>query len=285
MATNEGWIKVHRTILEHWIFDNADHSRAWMLLILHANWEPKRRMFNGKIITVQPGELLGSIAYFADITRLSHKQWRHLQELLIAEQMITVESTWRGAKLTICNYTTYQESGQAKGEQRASKGQAKGNTIRREEVKNTLLRNVDMSLSEADSDSEQPTKPKRTVFVAPDYEACRQYAIQRKWRAGEAQRFYDYQQATGWKVGNKPMKDWQAAMRTWERNLPPSWDKVQEYFQTILSGKQTQDEANITAYQFYTHYDGRGWTTGTGQRITNFEALAMKWIQNNGGNQ
>jgi hypothetical protein len=30
--------------------------------------------------------------------------------------------------------------------------------------------------------------------------------------------FIDYYDSVGWMVGRKPMKDWQAAVRTWERN-------------------------------------------------------------------
>lgn len=29
--------------------------------------------------------------------------------------------------------------------------------------------------------------------------------------------FVDYYDSVGWMVGRKPMKDWQAAVRTWER--------------------------------------------------------------------
>jgi hypothetical protein len=31
----------------------------------------------------------------------------------------------------------------------------------------------------------------------------------------DPQRFYDYYQSKGWKVGTTPMKDWRAAARTW----------------------------------------------------------------------
>lgn len=34
----------------------------------------------------------------------------------------------------------------------------------------------------------------------------------------EAQRFWDYYQSNGWKVGRNPMKDWKAAVRNWQRN-------------------------------------------------------------------
>lgn len=38
--------------------------------------------------------------------------------------------------------------------------------------------------------------------------------------AQEAEKFYDYNLSVGWIVGKKrtPMKDWQAAARTWNRN-------------------------------------------------------------------
>ena len=34
----------------------------------------------------------------------------------------------------------------------------------------------------------------------------------------DAQRFIDYYNSNGWKVGRNKMKDWKAAVRTWERN-------------------------------------------------------------------
>lgn len=35
-----------------------------------------------------------------------------------------------------------------------------------------------------------------------------------------AEHFFDYYESVGWRVGNKPMKSWQAAVRTWERRTP-----------------------------------------------------------------
>lgn len=33
----------------------------------------------------------------------------------------------------------------------------------------------------------------------------------------DAERFVDFYASKGWKVGNQPMKDWKACVRTWER--------------------------------------------------------------------
>jgi hypothetical protein len=34
----------------------------------------------------------------------------------------------------------------------------------------------------------------------------------------DPERWYDYYTANGWRVGRNAMKDWRAAVRTWERN-------------------------------------------------------------------
>ena len=63
-------------------------------------------------------------------------------------------------------------------------------------------------------DSEQ----KRTRFVPPTLEEVKDYCSERKNNV-DAERFYDYYSANGWVQGkNKPIKDWKACVRTWEKN-------------------------------------------------------------------
>ena len=38
-----------------------------------------------------------------------------------------------------------------------------------------------------------------------------------KGYAVDPDRFVDYYTSNGWKVGKNPMKDWKAAVRTWEK--------------------------------------------------------------------
>lgn len=60
-------------------------------------------------------------------------------------------------------------------------------------------------------------KPKRKRFVPPTLEEVRVYCIERNNNV-DAERFIDYYTANGWQVGKNKMKDWKAAVRTWERN-------------------------------------------------------------------
>ena len=55
-----------------------------------------------------------------------------------------------------------------------------------------------------------------TAFSPPSVDDVRAYCQERNNRV-EAQRFVDFYSSKGWKVGNQPMKDWKAAVRTWEQ--------------------------------------------------------------------
>ena len=76
-------------------------------------------------------------------------------------------------------------------------------------------------------------------FFPPTLEEVKAYCLERKNNV-EAERFYDYYSANGWVQGKgKPIKDWKACVRTWERgnNFAPTkktkesisqhWEKVE----------------------------------------------------------
>ena len=63
-------------------------------------------------------------------------------------------------------------------------------------------------------------KKAATAFHAPTVEEVKAYCLERKNKV-DAVRFVDYYTANGWKVGKNPMKDWRAAVRTWEREARP----------------------------------------------------------------
>lgn len=59
-------------------------------------------------------------------------------------------------------------------------------------------------------------------FTRPTLEEIKQYCTERN-NDVSAERFLDYYQSNGWKVGRNSMKDWKATIRTWEKNeLPKS---------------------------------------------------------------
>ncbi len=60
-------------------------------------------------------------------------------------------------------------------------------------------------------------KPPRTRFTPPSIDEVKAYC-QERGNGVDAERFIDYYNANGWRVGKNAMKDWKAAVRTWEKN-------------------------------------------------------------------
>lgn len=62
-------------------------------------------------------------------------------------------------------------------------------------------------------------------FKKPTLEDIKNYCIERNNNV-DPQRFYDYYESNGWKVGKNSMKDWKAAVRTWERSNSTQQNKA-----------------------------------------------------------
>ena len=63
--------------------------------------------------------------------------------------------------------------------------------------------------------SQKSTRQKK--FVPPTVEEVASYCLERKNKV-DAAYFVDHYTSNGWKVGKQNMKDWKAAVRTWEKN-------------------------------------------------------------------
>lgn len=65
-------------------------------------------------------------------------------------------------------------------------------------------------------------------FVKPTFEQAFEYFLEKKWGCAvdfdekkEAEKFLDFYESKGWKVGRNAMKDWQAAIRNWIKGIKP----------------------------------------------------------------
>lgn len=94
--------------------------------------------------------------------------------------------------------------------------------------------------SKSDSDSKNDIKEISSLrsdikknFQKPFLKDVIEYCQERK-NFVNAEKWFAYYEANGWKVGKNPMKDWKAAVRTWENNEKQSsttfnFDKWNKY--------------------------------------------------------
>lgn len=57
-------------------------------------------------------------------------------------------------------------------------------------------------------------------FIKPTTQQIKEHMLQHGM-SDESERFYNYYEANGWKVGRNPMKNWKAAIMTWKKNQAP----------------------------------------------------------------
>jgi hypothetical protein len=71
--------------------------------------------------------------------------------------------------------------------------------------------------TDIDTDTNKYINNIHARFVPPTVPEVQAYCLERKNNVN-AEQFVDFYTSKGWKVGNNPMKDWKACVRTWERN-------------------------------------------------------------------
>ena len=95
----------------------------------------------------------------------------------------------------------------------------------------------DIEIEKEIHSSAKSTTTKRKRFEKPTLSEIKAYCIERNNNV-DAQHFYDYYESNGWKVGKNSMKNWQAAVRTWEKN---------SYTNTTKQTKKTNTEQTLDA--------------------------------------
>jgi hypothetical protein len=65
----------------------------------------------------------------------------------------------------------------------------------------------------------QSREDKRRKNIPPTFEEVKKYCLERKNKV-PIQRFMDFYDSKGWMIGKNKMKDWGAAVRTWEQREP-----------------------------------------------------------------
>lgn len=109
----KGWIKVHRSIIECFIWTDKpfDKARAWIDLLLLVCHKDKKIMIDGKPFTVARGSYLISRGKLADRWGWSLKKLDNYLRVLEREEMVTTLSTKKGIVITIVNYDKFQVKG------------------------------------------------------------------------------------------------------------------------------------------------------------------------------
>lgn len=104
-----GWIKLHRDILNHWIWKDTEKFHWWLELLFMANWEDGKVLVGNTLVNVKRGQMLASNGFLSKRWQVHPDTVRSFLRLLESDNMITQEAHSKFNLITICNYVKYQD--------------------------------------------------------------------------------------------------------------------------------------------------------------------------------
>ena len=205
-----GYVKLHRNILYWEWYSDLPVRVLFLHCLLKVNHKAKKWM--GR--TIQSGQFATSLNHLSKETALSQQQCRTALLKLKSTGELTIRATSRYSIITVNNWDKWQGEQQTK--QHSSNKQSTTTKECKEYKEYNYIKN------------NSGTK----IFKKPTVEEIKNYCLERKNSINPAQ-FYDYYESKGWLIGKTPMKDWHAAIRTWEQNNKISTQNRQQEYKEV----------------------------------------------------
>lgn len=198
------YIKIDRKILE-WGWYKDEHTKSLFFhCLLKANW--KDGVF--KNLLIKRGQFVTSIPKLQFELELTSNEVRTAIKHLKATGEITVRSYSKFSVITVKNYDLYQMESQSEPQTNHSQTTGKSQSI------NSQITTIEEK-KEVYKESITKVIPKKN-FEPPTVDEVQRYCLERNNNV-DAQSFVDFYESKGWMIGKNKMKDWKAAVRTWER--------------------------------------------------------------------
>lgn len=109
---NQGWIKIHRKLLNTSFANKPNIAWLFVVILLKANHKENKFLFNKEEVIIKPGQLLTGREELSKITGLSVMQVRYGLECLKVTSTISIKTTNKFSVITILKYSQYQSLNQ-----------------------------------------------------------------------------------------------------------------------------------------------------------------------------
>lgn len=126
----QGWITLHRSLLDNFLWQDKPFTKgqAWVDLLLNANHEDKKIMFDGSVVEVKRGEKITSIRQLSERWGWSTTKTKKFLNVLQSEKMLTYFSNSKKTTYTVVNYNKYQDLNNSKSNTEVTQKKHRSNT-------------------------------------------------------------------------------------------------------------------------------------------------------------
>lgn len=197
----KNYFVVSRNLLNsnRWLCEKFTRGQAWVDLFGLAQHTDSYFIVRGIKVWVKRGQLGYSQITLADRWKWSRDKVRRYLKCLESDGDIIQQNDLVTTIITIVNYNRWQLDN--------TTNKTTNNTAEKQQ-KNSKQDTYN-------NDKNDNNEKKREGFAQPSLNEIKDYCLIRK-NSVNPESFLDFYESKGWMVGKNKMKDWRAAVRTWE---------------------------------------------------------------------
>lgn len=224
----DNFLPLCRDIQKHWIYSNSQYLHLWFEMLLNARFadEPKDDIYKGVIYTINRGEFLFSRITYADRLKISESVVRKCVRHMVEDGMIEQVKSLGKNKPTLYRVRNYDVYNMA-SETLINKGI--GDIPTQSLPSGDQVRTKSQPLKKKDKKDKIDNNVNKENTIPPPIEDVKAYCKERGNNV-DVDRWFDFYISKGWLIGKNKMKDWKAAVRTWEKSDKPTKEKSTNKF-------------------------------------------------------
>jgi hypothetical protein len=180
-----GWIKLHRKLLESAVFGNEKALKIWVWCLLRANHKTREVLIGRQKLTIAKGQfIMGSTRAVDELSLAKATIW-HWLNFLEKHGQVRLQRTTKYTIVTLLNWEEYQHDLDTD----ETHAERKVGTNKNEENVKTLGANADVQVVYQEEGEARPRgKPKNTPEMLAGYEIFDDMPARSTWRLMELER-------------------------------------------------------------------------------------------------
>lgn len=193
-SLDAGWLKNHKL----WVF--------WSWCLLKASHKECDVFVGFQKVHLLPGQFIFGRAKAARTLTMTEREVRTCLTTLKTTNNVTVKATSKFSIVSIINWDTYQQINETNDQQTDQQKANERPTNDQQTTTNKNEKNEKNNIRECGV----------IFFTPPTLQQVQEYCRQRSNQIN-SQTFIDFYTSKNWMIGKNKMKDWKAAVRTWEQ--------------------------------------------------------------------
>lgn len=112
-----GWIRIHREIVEHWIYKDAEYLKVWLEMLVRARYwdDPSMELVEDQLVKIERGDFIFGRPKWSKRLGISEQRLKTLIQKMIKDDMIELVQKYN--RFTVYKIKNYEKFNQQDNQQ------------------------------------------------------------------------------------------------------------------------------------------------------------------------